>query len=124
MQQDDLFEALEIDAKVGDKSLEIIEKSVHSDRVGLKNFAFLIKRDPQQIRDALNSNGKHFSVKWVPILIRRDPEFATAYINFLCDLAGKEHPGDRKALTPEEELAQIKETIQKHGLQTLFKGNQ
>lgn len=118
--QESLFDAMELDGNSGKKVLEIIEKAVH--HYGIKSFAYLIKREPQQIRDALSENGKHFSVAWLPVLLRRDPEFATTFINYLCDIANKNHPEDKEELTPEEKLREYEDIIERHGLQLLFKG--
>lgn len=96
--QIELFKAFETETEYGKRLLELIEASVH--RIGIKEFAFLVQREPAQIRDALNGNGKYFSVTWLPVLIRRDSQFATNFINFLCDIAGKIHPEDRQEMTP------------------------
>ena len=120
MLQTELFKAFETETELGKQVLDIIEKSVH--RIGLKEFAFLIQKEPAQIRDALNGNGKYFSITWIPAILRRDPQGATELINALCDMSGKEHPGAARPKTAEEKLKEYEDVINRHGLQPLFKG--
>lgn len=119
--QGELFKAFEQESEIGDEILAIIERSVH--RIGLKEFAFLLNISPNQIRDALNNNGKHFSVKWQAVILRRDPIGAQELINYLCDksIPTLKHPDEAVQLSPEEILQHHNEVINRHGLQQLFK---
>jgi hypothetical protein len=121
MKQEELFRAFETDRQVGDNILAVIEQGVH--RIGLKEFAYMIQKEPSQLRDAFNHNGKYFSVTWLATFIRKEPEGATALINYLCDLAGKTIPEDKREMTPEEELDYYKQKISEHGLHMLFMRN-
>lgn len=120
MHQKNLFDAIASDKLQADKFLEIIEQSVH--RIGLKEFAYLINKEPSQIRDALSGNGKYFSATWIITLLNRDPRFATDFINYQCDIAGKEHAPDKKRITAEEKLSKYEKIIASHRLQGLFEG--
>jgi hypothetical protein len=120
MKQEELFRAFETDKQLGDELLAIVETGVH--RIGLKDFAFMINKESSQLRDAFNQNGKYYSITWLPTFIRKDPQGATEFINACCRLAGKKFPEDDKDMTPEEELAFLKQKISEHGLQSLFNG--
>jgi hypothetical protein len=119
MKQEELFRAVETDKQTGDDLLAIVEQGVH--RIGLKEFGFLIQKEASQLRDAFNHNGKYFSVTWLVTFIRNDPQGATEFINYCCELAGKNIPEDRREMTVEEELEFYKRRIREHGLQPLFK---
>jgi hypothetical protein len=120
MHQKSLFDAVAIDKLQGEKLLEIIEQSVH--RIGLKEFSYLINKEPSQVRDALSSNGKYFSVTWIITLLNRDPRFATDFINFQCDISDKEHVQDKKKISADEKLKGYERIISTHRLQDLFAG--
>jgi hypothetical protein len=118
MIQRSLFDALQTDKNQSEKLMEIVEQSVH--RIGLKEFSFLISKEGSHVRDAISGNGKHFSSTWLITLLNRDNRFASEFINYLCDLTGKEHPKERKQLPPEEKLKRYAAIIEKHKLQDLF----
>ena len=119
MRQEELFNGFS-DREAGARLLEIIERAVT--RMGVKVFADLIHRDPSQVRSALNPEGdKKYAVEWTAALLRRDSIFAEEYINFQCDLTGKEYPRDKRRLTPEEKITLYEEVISRHGLELLFK---
>jgi hypothetical protein len=119
MKQQELFRAAETDKQTGDNLLSVIEQGVH--RIGLKEFAFIIQKEPSQLRDAFNQNGKYFSVTWLATFFRSDPQGATEFINYCCQLAGKEIPEDAREMSPEEELDFYKRKIREHGLEPIFR---
>lgn len=118
MKQNSLFDAVATDKKIGEDLLDLIERSVH--RIGLKEFAYLIAKEPSHVRDALSGNGKYFAAQWVSTLLNRDPHFVSDYIGYLHDLCGMEPPVHRKELTPEEKLKRYEMVIADHRLGAIF----
>lgn len=118
MIQRNLFDAVATDKKVGEDLLDIIEKSVH--RIGLKEFAYLINKEPSHVRDALSGNGKYFAAQWVATLLNRDGHFVTDYIGYLHDLCGFEPAKSRKELTADEKIQIYERVIADHRLGSIF----
>ncbi len=119
MNQDDLFNFLELNENMGRKLLSLIEEVIHKN-YGFKPFCYDIKREESQIRDALNGNGKYFSITWLPFLLYKAPIASQKIIDYLCDIAKLDHPQPQKHITPEEELNLLKNKIKEHGLGPLF----
>ena len=55
VQNDNLFDAIELNNFIGQKILSAIEEAIHKE-IGFKQFCFDIQKDERQIRDALNGN--------------------------------------------------------------------
>ena len=73
VQNDNLFDAIELNNFIGQKILSAIEEAIHKE-IGFKQFCFDIQKDERQIRDALNGNNKYFSVTWLPLIFQKAPQ--------------------------------------------------
>lgn len=79
------------------------------DFVGVKQVAFDLDIAPSSLVQALNGHDRHHvRLAWLPYLVRKAPN--AAVLEFLAELRGLEvQPA--KPLTPEEELAALKEAL-------------
>jgi hypothetical protein len=81
------------------------------DFVGCKEVAYDLDVSPSALLHALDERERHHvRAEWIPYLIRRAPN--DSVLEFLASLRGLELV-PRKELTPEEELARLKEELAK-----------
>lgn len=120
------------DVEIGEKQARVRALAAELDRrlktvalsLDRQNFAAINDKSYSYISEILNTNcedSKPFQVKFIPAEIIEAPDvFKREVIDFLCELCGYSSPEKKKDLTPEQELAEIKQRIKAHGLETLF----
>jgi hypothetical protein len=93
--------------------------------MGRSETAVLIDRSVTYVNEMVNCNNeqaqKPWQLKYLPALILGNRElFISEVLNYLNELAACEPAQAKRTLTTEEELAEIRQTIKKHGLEALF----
>lgn len=96
----------------GDRLLVVIAEAVGAAGKVADDLAEDLGVDPGQFSRALRGRGIHFSARWLPAILYRDR--SRILIRHLCNLCGGEFV-EKPALTPEQELANIKRVLAEAG---------
>jgi hypothetical protein len=85
------------------------------DVIGHKEVAFKLDIAPSQLTDALlERERKDVKAKWVATILRMVPEEMRAeYMRIVSNAHGYETPKKRKALTPEQELREMRALLKR-----------